>query len=69
MESGFWMGFFGAVTSIATLVAAHLKNVSQDKAALKRDSRINALEVELKHCHEERVEIKQQLIKLNEAKK
>lgn len=69
MEAAFWVGFFGAVTSVATAIGAHIKNVSQDKAAQKRDLRINSLEVEVRICHEERVRLFEQVAKFIESKK
>ena len=61
MEPAFWIGFFAMVTSVATALGAHIKNLSQDKAAAKRDLRINSLEVEVRLCHEERNRILEQL--------
>ena len=61
MEQGFWVGFFAFCGVIVTAVATHLKNVAQDKAALKRDIRINTLEVQHAQCEQERLRLLDQL--------
>ena len=64
MEPAFWLGFFGLGTAIVTAIAAHLKNVQQDKQALRRDCRILLLEAEHRKCEVERVELLKQLTQM-----
>lgn len=54
MDPAFWTGLFGCIGVVVIGVLAHLKNVEQDRAALKRDTRLAVLESEVKHCNEER---------------
>jgi len=61
MEQGFWVGLFAFLGVIVTAVATHLKNVQQDKAALKRDFRINTLEAQHEQCERERVRLLEQI--------
>ncbi len=61
MDPSFWVGFFGLMMAVVTAISAHLKNVQQDKAALKRDVRINTLEIEQRVCQEERTRLLEQI--------
>lgn len=68
MGDGFWMGLFAFGGVIVTAVAGHIKNVQQDKSALKRDLRINALEIQHQQCEQERIRLADQLNNLLAAK-
>lgn len=61
MDPSFWVGLFGCIGVIVTGVLTHAKNVSQDKAAHKRDLRINTLEAEHRLCDEERKRLLEQI--------
>lgn len=61
MEPGFWVGLFAFLGVIVTAIATHLKNVHQDKQAMKRDFRINTLETQHEQCEKERVRLMEQI--------
>lgn len=60
MDPAFWTGFFALAVAVVTAIGTIIKNYQQDKAALKRDFRINTLEAQHAACEEERVRLIEQ---------
>lgn len=61
MNDPFWSSFFAFLGVIVVAIATHLKNVQQDKAAFKRDLRINTLEAQHDQCEKERLRLLDQI--------
>ena len=69
MENGpMWTAFASIAVSVVVAIAAHLKNMQQDKASLKRDTRILTLEIDHERCEKDRVRLLEQIQRMKESK-